>query len=86
MQPTWCREAEASCRTRGIPICCHVVGGDIDDPDAVFLAAYGISASGVVLVRADGFVLWKAVRTTTFSEAEFLTVLVNAREVRRPVA
>jgi hypothetical protein len=33
-------------------------------------------------VRADGFVVWKAVRTTIFSEAAFLAVLVNARDVR----
>ncbi|MFS3136816.1 hypothetical protein ACLRDC_15830 [Gluconacetobacter sacchari] len=62
------------------------MGRDVDDLDAVFPAAYGISASGVALVRADGFVLWKAVRTTTFSEAELLTVLVNAQEVYAPVA
>ncbi|GBQ25669.1 hypothetical protein AA0472_1838 [Acetobacter estunensis NRIC 0472] len=78
----WCREAEASCSTRGVPMSCHVVGRDVEDPDAVFLAAYGISASGVVLVRADGFVLWKAVRTEAFRGADFLAALIDSREVR----
>ncbi|WP_025827936.1 FAD-dependent oxidoreductase [Acetobacter okinawensis] len=82
----WCREAEALCHRLGIPMSCHVVERDVDDLNAVFPAAYGISSSGVVLVRADGFVVWKAVRTTIFYEAEFLTVLVNARELHGPVA
>lgn len=82
----WCREAKVSSSTRGVPMSCHVVGRDVKDPDTVFLAAYGISASGVVLVRSDGFVLWKAVRTTIFSEADLLAVLVNTRELHGPVA
>lgn len=82
----WCREAEALCHQHGIPMSCHVVGRDVEEPDAVFPAAYGISSSGVVLVRADGFVVWKAVRTTIFCEADLLAVLVNTRELRGPVA
>jgi len=81
----WSGEAVTSLRRLGISASRIVVGQDVDDPEAAFPAAYGVSNNGVVLVRADGFVLWKAARTETFSETEFLTVLVDAREVTAPV-
>ena len=39
----------------------HLIGvGGITDPDNTFLAAYGITPEGAVLVRPDGFVAWRA--------------------------
>jgi putative polyketide hydroxylase len=39
----------------------HVVGGTgLADPEGCFPGAYGISPSGAVLVRPDGFVGWRA--------------------------
>jgi len=39
-----------------------VVGGtELADPEGRFPGAYGISPSGAVLVRPDGFVGWRAV-------------------------
>jgi putative polyketide hydroxylase len=39
----------------------YVVGEtDLADPEGCFPGAYGISPSGAVLVRPDGFVGWRA--------------------------
>jgi putative polyketide hydroxylase len=38
----------------------HQVGGDLDDPDGEWPAAHGVSGSGAVLVRPDGFVCWRS--------------------------
>jgi putative polyketide hydroxylase len=45
----------------GLELDVHVVGGrDLPDPERRFAAAYGLTASGAVLVRPDGFVAWRA--------------------------
>ena len=37
-----------------------VIGGDVQDPDAGWLSAYGIDEDGAVLVRPDGHVGWRS--------------------------
>ena len=45
----------------GVGLDAHVVGGTgLADPEGCFPGAYGISPSGAVLVRPDGFVGWRA--------------------------
>lgn len=82
---SWCMAAETSCRLHGLPVQCLVVGRDLQDPKCAFPAAYGVSETGAVLVRADGFVVWKTVRTNVFRHEDLLKVLVAAREVAEPV-
>jgi hypothetical protein len=36
------------------------VGVDLADPEGRFTKTYGITDSGAVLVRPDGFVAWRA--------------------------
>jgi 2-polyprenyl-6-methoxyphenol hydroxylase-like FAD-dependent oxidoreductase len=50
----------AAVKHPGVPLVCHVVGGDVRDPEGRFEAAYGLSPAGAVLVRPDGFVGWRA--------------------------
>ncbi len=38
----------------------YCVGKDLEDPEAQFEHAYGISSSGAALVRPDGFVAWRS--------------------------
>src|SRR5262249_48387215 len=53
--------APAAARELGVALDAHVVGGpDLADPGGCFPGAYGISPSGAVLVRPDGFVGWRA--------------------------
>jgi 2-polyprenyl-6-methoxyphenol hydroxylase-like FAD-dependent oxidoreductase len=70
---------EAASRAAGavdVPVEAHRVGGDeLRDPAGGFAAAYGISASGAVLVRPDGFVAWRAHDATGASDAAVKDVL-----------
>jgi len=54
---------EAACDARpvGIDLDVHKIGENgLTDPSGGFPAAYGITATGTVLVRPDGFVAWRA--------------------------
>ncbi len=77
---SWCRAAETSCRLHGLPVQCLMIGRDLQDPMGDFPAVYGISETGAVLVRTDGFVIWKAVRTEAYCHGDLLEILVSARE------
>ncbi len=44
----------------GLDLDAYVVGTDLRDSAARFAPAYGVSASGAVLVRPDGFVAWRS--------------------------
>jgi putative polyketide hydroxylase len=50
----------------GISVDSHTIGPDQPyvDNDDDFLASYGISSSGAVLVRPDGFIAWRAQSST----------------------
>jgi 2-polyprenyl-6-methoxyphenol hydroxylase-like FAD-dependent oxidoreductase len=49
-------------RFSGLPLDACLIGKDIDDPEGRFEAAYGVSSSGVTLVRPDGFIAWRSER------------------------
>jgi len=53
----------------------HVGSDDLRDADDRFPAAYGISSSGAVLVRPDGFVGWRAIDATDASSSGLVDVL-----------
>ena len=44
----------------GLPLDAYCVGKDLGDPDGRFAATYGISSSGALLVRPDGFIAWRS--------------------------
>jgi 2-polyprenyl-6-methoxyphenol hydroxylase-like FAD-dependent oxidoreductase len=57
----WRDAAPAAVKGLGVALDVHVAGGpDLADPEGSFPRAYGISPSGAVLVRPDGFVGWRA--------------------------
>jgi 2-polyprenyl-6-methoxyphenol hydroxylase-like FAD-dependent oxidoreductase len=58
----WPAAAPAVADRLGLPLDAHLVGGaGLADAEGSFPEAYGISPSGAVLVRPDGFVGWRAV-------------------------
>jgi hypothetical protein len=59
---TWAEGAEKAAARLGVPLTAHVVGAGagVADPAEAFPAAHGITASGAVLVRPDGFLGWRA--------------------------
>ncbi|MGH8326199.1 MAG: FAD-dependent monooxygenase [Steroidobacteraceae bacterium] len=53
----WCQAArEAAESLGGVELEAHGIGAELTDPDGHFAASHGLSASGAVLVRPDGFV------------------------------
>jgi hypothetical protein len=58
----WQAAAPAAADKLGVPLDTHLVGGaGLADAEGSFTGAYGISPSGAVIVRPDGFVGWRAV-------------------------
>jgi 2-polyprenyl-6-methoxyphenol hydroxylase-like FAD-dependent oxidoreductase len=55
---------------RAVTIECLVQGRDFDDPRREFASAYGITDTGAVLVRPDGFVSWRASSLTSETMGE----------------
>jgi 2-polyprenyl-6-methoxyphenol hydroxylase-like FAD-dependent oxidoreductase len=51
---------EAANVAEGFPLKTYGFGQELCDPENRFGAAYGITATGAVLVRPDGFVAWRA--------------------------
>ncbi|NEB11257.1 hypothetical protein G3I32_20860 [Streptomyces coelicoflavus] len=59
----WCDAVAKIGEAAAVDLAVHRVGGDgteTDDPTAGWPRAAGISASGALLVRPDGFVAWRA--------------------------
>jgi putative polyketide hydroxylase len=58
----WPAAALAAADRLGVGLDAYLVGGTgLADPEGCFPGAFGISPSGAVLVRPDGFVGWRAV-------------------------
>lgn len=76
---SWCNAARSAAQQLSIPLEAYTIGeqGDFANPDGRFLEAYGISASGAVLVRPDGIIGWRA------EEAEAQPEWLLERALRR---
>jgi putative polyketide hydroxylase len=65
----WADAARTAADTLGVPVERHAIGdgsgigngSGLGDVSGTFAEAYGIEATGAVLVRPDGFVAWRAV-------------------------
>jgi len=72
----WHGTAVAAAGEIGLPLDAYVVGGgELEDPERGFADAYGLAASGAVLVRPDGIVAWRAADGAGASEATVHDVL-----------
>ena len=77
----WCDAAPASA-VPGVRLAAHCVGGaELSVPDDSFTEAYGVSGTGAVLVRPDGFVAWRA-QSLSSSPAESLAAALRAALMR----
>jgi 2-polyprenyl-6-methoxyphenol hydroxylase-like FAD-dependent oxidoreductase len=58
----YCETFRAAAADLGLPLDVYRVaeGETVSDPDTRFTDAYGVSDSGAVMVRPDGFVAWRA--------------------------
>jgi len=56
----WSAAAREVAKDPRLPLDAYTFGKDIRDPENQFATAYGLSATGAVLVRPDGFVAWRS--------------------------
>jgi len=72
----WLESGRAAAQQTKVALDVWQIGGReghaLRDPSAQFASAYGISPSGAVLVRPDGFVAWRA-KTSSGASAEAIT-------------
>jgi putative polyketide hydroxylase len=76
----WCDAARSAAARRYVPLTVHRIGFGPDadlvpEPDAEWAALHGITDSGAVLVRPDGFVAWRAPGLPPEPEAWLVDVL-----------
>lgn len=57
----WAVAARDVAESLDVPLLARVVGEDYVDIDGRFHEQYGLSAEGAVVVRPDGYVLWRSV-------------------------
>jgi putative polyketide hydroxylase len=80
----WRDAARRACS--GVAIDPYRVGAEVSDPSGGFAAAYGLEASGCVLIRPDGFVAWRARKAdpaAVSSLPEILQTVLCVRPNRR---
>jgi putative polyketide hydroxylase len=84
----WCGAARvAGKQVTGEIVESYLIGpaGDISDPRGQFAESHGISPSGAVLVRPDGFVGWRAKEVSGMAEktlVEALSAIVSQPALR----
>ncbi|ACL42539.1 MULTISPECIES: FAD-dependent monooxygenase [Micrococcaceae] len=78
-QPAWHERALRASKALDIDIDVHSIGdsGGYSDAGGGFSDAYGISATGAVLVRPDGFVAWRAVTDADATDVSISAVLID---------
>jgi 2-polyprenyl-6-methoxyphenol hydroxylase-like FAD-dependent oxidoreductase len=75
---TWCDSVRAVSRQLAMPVDLHRVGADgLHDPEHALLDAYGLTSTGILLVRPDGFVAWRS-KTPTGSPSAVAAALAQA--------
>lgn len=56
----WKENAQRAAEQLKLPLRVYQIGNDLSDAKSSFYATYGITETGAVLVRPDGFVAWRA--------------------------
>ena len=76
---TWCDAARQAAAALGLPLDAYRIdrGEKVSDPDGRFADAYGLSPSGAVIVRPDGFVAWRARAASDTATTEMTTALAS---------
>ena len=79
---TWCEAAPGVASGMGLDVDVHRIGpgGRLQDVDSAFPAAYGISETGAVIVRPDGFVGWRAPSVPAGGQPAAVAALTRAFE------
>jgi len=79
----WCEAAPVAATRLGIELDAHRIGADrLIDSDGTFTTAYGITPTGAVLIRPDGFVGWR-VQTACEQPAQVVAEVLARLTSRR---
>jgi len=74
----WCEAARAAAKQLKLDLDVHQIGAaGLVDPSGHFAVGFGITLTGAVLVRPDGFVGWRAKDSTGASAATLASVLAS---------
>jgi 2-polyprenyl-6-methoxyphenol hydroxylase-like FAD-dependent oxidoreductase len=74
----WCEAARVAAAELRLPLDAHQIErGALRDPRQCFADAYGVSSTGAVLVRPDGFVAWRAMDASDASAATMRKVFAS---------
>ena len=74
----WCDAGRTAANQLKLDLAVHQIGAaGLIDPSGNFADAYGITRTGAVLVRPDGFVAWRAKDSTGASAATLASVLAS---------
>jgi putative polyketide hydroxylase len=75
----WCEAASIAAAEFDLPLDVHQIDhrGALRDPQQRFADAYGVSPTGAVLVRPDGFVAWRAIDGSDASAATMREVFAS---------
>ncbi len=73
----WVEAAPKVATQRGIVLDSYRIGetGDLKDPEQSWYNSYGVTPTGAVLVRPDGFVAWRSVSSPQLPEQTFVVAL-----------
>ena len=55
----WKKIAEMAGRETGLALQCHLIGDELIDVEGTFEKRFGVTDTGAVLVRPDGFIAWR---------------------------
>jgi 2-polyprenyl-6-methoxyphenol hydroxylase-like FAD-dependent oxidoreductase len=74
----WCEAARVAAAELRLPLDAHQIERSaLRDPRQCFADAYGVSSTGAVLVRPDGFVAWRAMDASDASAATMRQVFAS---------
>jgi 2-polyprenyl-6-methoxyphenol hydroxylase-like FAD-dependent oxidoreductase len=81
----WTKAVRMAVETAQVPIDVHRIGcaDGLGDVTGGFCTAYGLSSTGMVLVRPDGFVAWRAVNDDAASTEAVIDALTAALKEER---
>ncbi|WP_349898231.1 FAD-dependent monooxygenase [Parafrigoribacterium soli] len=87
----WKPSVATAATTLGIPVDLHMIGAadGPTDPEGSFESLYGVTSTGAVLVRPDGFVAWRSTTDAAATDrtiSDVLTAVLHRERHDSPVA
>jgi putative polyketide hydroxylase len=79
----WGGIADLAARSTDLALQCHVIGKGLADVESTFSARFGLTDTGAVLVRPDGYIAWRSRELRPDSEDALVEALRSVLAVPR---